>query len=112
MQAATHLNPPADVALVDVSVLDKAARAEAAIQAANTLLGDGYAVTSIQTETRIAPVIWIDFDRRLPKLVEADLACYYRQGIDDQGAYRIGQCRRNGCFVQWLERRRDGTWKH
>jgi hypothetical protein len=106
-----HSTPLETTRVVDQIIID-AARSGAAIRAANSLLGDGYVVTSIQTETRFVPVIWVAFDMRLPAMVVHDDACYYKSGIDDEGRYRIGQFRRMGCVVQWRERPGTASWRH
>ena len=92
---------PIQTTRVADQVLTDAARASAAIHAANSLMGDGYVVTSIQTETRSIPVVWIAFDKRLPARVAHDQAGYYKQGVDDGGKYRVCQYWHMGCVVQW-----------
>lgn len=100
---------PTPTVRVADSVLINAARDRLAIRVANELLAEGYHVTSIQTDTRYKPVIWVDVDVRLAALVAHDHACYYKHGFDF-GPYRVGQYHRDGAVVQWVERPGNTAW--
>ena len=90
--------------------LEVAAKDRSAIWLANQLISEGYTITSIQTDTRFEPVVWVQVDSRLTEAVLRDEACYYRQGRDKHGHYRIGQLKRDGAIVQWTERPGRTIW--
>ena len=91
-------------------VLEEAAKDKRAIALANQLLAESFHVVSIQTETRFQPVVWVHPDVRLAAAVVRDDACYYKHGCDAVGNYRIGQLKRGGAIVQWLERPGYTAW--
>lgn len=94
-------------------VIEDSAKDKRAIALANQLIAESFHIVAIQTETRFEPVVWVHPDVRLAAAVMRDDACYYKQGHDEGGAFRIGQLKRNGAIVQWIERPgRTPWWRH
>lgn len=83
------------------------------IEAANSLLRDGYQIAEHEPEALSSkPAIWIVPCRSLLKLIDSGIAIYYRQGIDKFGPYRHGQFDRMGVAVKWIERPGCCNWSH
>lgn len=91
-------------------VIEEAAKDRCAIALANRLIAESFHIIGIQTETRFEPVVWVHPDLRLAAAVARDAACYYKQGCDEGGAYRIGQLKRDGAVIQWIERPGRTAW--
>ena len=93
-----------------LAIEHEAAKCQSAIRLANQLLAEGYRLLGIQIETRFEPALWVSPDVRLAAAERHGTACYYKQGVDEFGAYRIGQQRREDVLVRWLERPTTTRW--
>lgn len=97
-QAAGPIRPPAPP-------MDVGAYAHAILEAANSLMRNGFEVVAFQADivTRL-PVLWIKDCPYTRHLISVGQANYDRTCSTDAGPYRVGCFLLHGVTVQWLER--------